>query len=180
MKKWVFWSAAGLEAARLQTSRPPPAATKFQNEKFYFSRRPSIGQPSEPMACLALPPRSMRCSSTSWQSAHEDAYLLASQNSSASPLCAMVWCTTVAARTTPRDRHLSHRGCLRSCAARAASHRAVLYHLRQGCSVRRLASCSRLRTLRSSGLGTVARCFRYISTQHHEAVGLRDRATLLC
>ena len=115
----------------------------------------SKGQPSAPTICLALPPRSMRCSSMSWQSAQDEARLFGSKNNASSPLWALMWWHTVAMVTLPRPWHRSHRGCLANCCFRSASHLPVLYSARHGFSCRRRASYSRLRFSLSSGLGNV-------------------------
>jgi hypothetical protein len=97
----------------------------------------------------------MRCSSPSWQGLHAEAWLSGSMKSCQSPLCGLLWCTTVAALggTWPCAMHVSQIGCRRSCCARKPSrgcrHRARSYQARQAWLSSRLRSCSRLRSVRA-------------------------------
>ena len=59
----------------------------------------------------------------SWQLLQSACQLPSSQNSSASPLCGMMWSTTVAFTNRPCFMHLTQRGCAFKNRFRAFSHR---------------------------------------------------------
>lgn len=83
-----------------------------------------IGQPSSATSHRAWPPRSILCSSTLWQSAHDEANG-PRQKRSGSPLCGSTWWQTVAPVMMPRDRQRSHSGCLANWSLRILRHRVV-------------------------------------------------------
>jgi hypothetical protein len=115
----------------------------------------------------------MACSMVSWHGAQEEPSF-PYQNNCASPLWRVMWWATVAGTIRPLAWHRWHNGSSRSWAARLACHLAVLYQPLQGLSCRRLASLSRFRSLRSSGLGKFARSTVFwIRCVHYKIIHLR-------